>query len=292
MRPPAGPEAPTREWLLRLLCAATFLVFFQAFMIAPLIAQLAREFGSSTGVVGLAVPAYLVPYGVETLLWGPLSDRIGRAAVIAGSATAFVALTALTALADSAGAFVAVRAVTAVGASGVVPISLALIGDLFPYERRGHALGWLFGAMAGGMAFGSSAGALLEPVIGWRGLFLGVAGLAAIVLVVLVAHRSVLDGDAPRRRDRPPTAQCGTDRGERACGDECGQGTARDHGDRGARHGQRATQPRGAVLVVHVGSPPSWAGAMRSQQVRAAALSAASERASITRSATRGSPTE
>ncbi|HSH58223.1 MAG TPA: MFS transporter, partial [Acidimicrobiales bacterium] len=78
--------------------------------------------------VGLAIPAYLLPYGAMTLVWGPLSDRLGRATVILGSLTAFVVLTALSSLAEGAGPFVAARLVTAVGASGVVPISLALIG--------------------------------------------------------------------------------------------------------------------------------------------------------------------
>ncbi|TLH56819.1 MFS transporter [Mycolicibacterium aubagnense] len=186
--------------MLRTLAAATFLIFFQAFMVAPLIPQLAHEFGSSTDLLGLAVPAYLVPYGAMTLLWGPLSDRIGRKRVILGSAAGFVVLTALTALADGPRMFIAFRLLTALGASGVVPISLALIGDVFPYERRGHALGWLFGAMAGGMAFGSSAGALLEPLIGWQGLFLGVAGLAAIVLVALTLRRSQLQGGSALQR--------------------------------------------------------------------------------------------
>ncbi len=53
--------------------------------------------------------------------------------------------------------------------SGVVPIALALIGDLFPFQERGRPLGWLFGAMAGGMALGSTAGVMLEPFITWRG---------------------------------------------------------------------------------------------------------------------------
>ena len=69
------------------------------------------------------------------------------------------------------------RLATGLGASGVVPLALALIGVLFPYEERGRPLGWIFGAMAGGMAFGSTFGVLLEPVIGWRGVFLAVSGL-------------------------------------------------------------------------------------------------------------------
>lgn len=139
------PEADAAtERLLRLLAAAAFLVFFQGFMIAPLIPRLAQLFDASTNTVGLAVPAYLIPYGLTTLIWGPLSDRFGRRRVILGSLTAFVVLTAATAAVGGAAGFLAARIVTAVGASGVVPISLALIGDLFHRRRRGHALGWLF----------------------------------------------------------------------------------------------------------------------------------------------------
>jgi predicted MFS family arabinose efflux permease len=85
-----------------------------------------------------------------------------------------------------------------VGASGIVPIALALIADRVPYGERGRALGWLFGAMASGIAFGSSAGALLEPVVGWRGLFIGVAVLALAVLVALIPGAPSLDGSRQR----------------------------------------------------------------------------------------------
>jgi len=47
--------------------------------------------------------------------------------------------------------------------------------------------------MAGGMSFGSTAGAVLEPFITWRGLFLLVAVLAAVVLILLLPYRSLLE---------------------------------------------------------------------------------------------------
>jgi len=55
------------------------------------------------------------------------------------------------------------RVLTGFGASGVVPLGLTLVGRLFPYEQRGRPLGWLIGAMAGGMAFGSPLSAILVP---------------------------------------------------------------------------------------------------------------------------------
>ena len=189
-----------RERLLRLLAGATFLIFFQAFMVAPLLPRLADLFGVSIEAIGLIVPAYLIPYGAPPLVYGPLSDRLGRDRVILASLLAFIILTAATATAWSPTSLLVFRLLTGLGASGVVPIALALLGDLFPFQERGRPLGWLFGAMAGGMAFGSTAGVMLEPVVGWRGLFLGVALLGLVVLVRLPPSRALLRGAPPRPR--------------------------------------------------------------------------------------------
>ena len=201
-----------RERLVRLLSAATFLIFFQAYMVAPLIPRLSAVFGVSAQTIGLIVPAYLIPYGVSTLVYGVLSDRFGRRRIMLASLTAFVLLTGLTAAARSVWELVAIRFVSGLGASGVVPLGLALIGQVYPYERRGRPLGWLFGAMAGGAAFGSTFGALLEPSLGWRGIFLVVSILGLVMLGLLLPYRGLL-GEAP---PTPPTTMVDILRGYRA----------------------------------------------------------------------------
>lgn len=183
-----------RERLLRILAGATFLIFFQAYMVAPLIPLLAAAFSVSQVRIGLIVPAYMIPYGIATLFYGVLADRIGRRRVLLASLTAFIVLTALTATAQTETQLVMWRLATGLGASGVVPLALSLIGQLFPYEQRGRPLGWLFGAMAGGMAFGSTVGVLVEPLLGWRALFGGVALLGGVVLVLLLPHGALLGG--------------------------------------------------------------------------------------------------
>lgn len=192
-----------RERLIRTLAAATFLVFFQAYMVAPLIPRLAAVLRAPLETAGLAVPAYLIPYGVATLVYGPLADRIGRRRVMLASLAAFVVLVPLSATARSATELVGWRVATGVGASGLVPLALALIGALYPYEARGRPLGWLFDAMAGGMAAGSTLGAVLEPALGWRGVFLAVGALSLPVAALLVRDRHLLDvglAGAPVRR--------------------------------------------------------------------------------------------
>jgi len=193
VRSPSNTSSWERERLIRSLAAATFLVFFQAYMVAPLIPRLAAVLGAPVTTTGLIVPAYLIPYGLATLAYGPLADRFGRARLMLGSLVAFVVLVPLTALARSVWALLAWRIATALGASGLVPLGLALIGALYPYAERGRPLGWLFGAMAGGMAAGSTLGAVLEPTLGWRGVFLAVGALTLPEAGLLFRDRHMLD---------------------------------------------------------------------------------------------------
>lgn len=180
------PSDRETERALRVLALATFVVFFQAYMVAPIIPQLAAGLGATVQETGSVVAAYLLPYGIATLFYGVLADRIGLRPVMLGSLVAFVALNAATASAQTLPDMIAWRAATGLGASGIVPLALVLVGRAFPFERRGRPLGWLFGAMAGGMAFGSTLGGIIEGWIGWRALFLivSVAGTLALVLVL------------------------------------------------------------------------------------------------------------
>jgi hypothetical protein len=83
--PSAALDESRRERLVRLLAAATFLIFFQACMVAPLIPRLSEVFGVPAQAVGLIVPAYLIPDGVATLVYGVLSDRLGRRRIMQAS---------------------------------------------------------------------------------------------------------------------------------------------------------------------------------------------------------------
>jgi predicted MFS family arabinose efflux permease len=194
-----------REIVLRIGAASSFLIFFQAYLVAPLIPALSRQFHASDRLVGLLVPAYLLPYGFSTLIYGPLSDRIGRRRVLLALVIAMTVGTVGTALAPTLSALLALRVFTGIASGGIVPIALALIGDLFPYQQRGRAIGWIFGAIAGGVAFGSTLGAFLNPIIGWRMEFFALAVPIAAVALLMYRHRALLDG--PPSPHRPTLAE-------------------------------------------------------------------------------------
>jgi predicted MFS family arabinose efflux permease len=195
---PSRESNTKREAVLRVLSVAAFLIFFQAYLVAPLIPSLSLEFHSSTDFLGMLVPAFMLPYGISTLFYGPLSDRIGRKPVIVTLLAMMVITIAGVATSHTATQMLVWRLLGGITTGGIVPIALALLGDLFSYEERGRPIGWMFGAMAGGMAFGSTFGALLNPIIGWQNEFLLTAVLSAITLAYAFRLRNHFEGDLVR----------------------------------------------------------------------------------------------
>jgi len=180
---------PPPLYVVRILSLATFLICFQGFMVAPLLPHLSAIFHVSVRHTSFIEPSYLLGYGSVTLVYASLSDRYGRFPIILFSLCCFIALTFFTSLVQSADQMILLRLLTGLGAGGIAPTTIGWIGDQFHYEKRGHALGIFFGCMAGGTAFGSCAGALLEPIIGWRGLFILVAALGFAVLLLILYYQ-------------------------------------------------------------------------------------------------------
>jgi len=188
----ADSDQAGRERLLVLLAFATFVVFFQAYAIAPMLPELASFFNVEVREAGLAVPAYLIPYGIATLVTGLLADRLGIGKVMLSSLALFVLLVLATALSSTVENLIILRAVTGVAASGIVPLALVVVAKLYPYAERGRPLGWIFGAMAGGMAVGAPLGVVISPTIGWQGVMVLVACMASLTLVLLWSRREWL----------------------------------------------------------------------------------------------------
>ncbi len=162
---------------------AVFLLFFQGFMVAPLLPRFASIFGTTVDHASILVPAYTVPYGCVCLIIGPVADRVGRARMLRLLMALSAILPLLTATSTSLTHLIGWRVLTGIELGGIAPIGLAMIAQMYPYEERGRPVGWVFGAIAGGMAFGATCGPWLEPLLGWRGLFLLVAALDLVVAV-------------------------------------------------------------------------------------------------------------
>ncbi|OZI55529.1 MFS transporter [Bordetella genomosp. 5] len=156
---------------IALLALAAF-VSASAFRICdPMLPQLAADFGTSTGQAAHAVTAFAVAYGVLQMFFGPVGDRFGKYRVIS-IATYACALGSLGAVfAQSLDWLVLCRALSGAAGAGIVPLSMAWIGDNVPYERRQATLARFLTGTILGMAAGQLAGGLFADTIGWRAAF-------------------------------------------------------------------------------------------------------------------------
>lgn len=153
---------------LRTMAAIAFLVFYSNYMIAPLIPALARGFGVRPFDLKWLIPGFSLLYGAATLLFGVLSDRVGRYPVLRVLLCVAAATTLAFSFAMSAHGLVLLRLLSAAGTAGIATIALSIIGDHYPYVVQGRPMGGMFGAIAAGMGLGSSLGPLLNPLLGWR----------------------------------------------------------------------------------------------------------------------------
>jgi len=129
--------------------------------------------------------SFAIGYGGLQLVNGPLGDRIGKYRMICW-VTAISALGTLAcALAPTLPLLVAARFVSGATVGAIVPLAMAWIGDVVPYERRQTVLArFLIGTLLGGALAGAASGALGE-FFGWQAIFYVLAVLYVVAAALL-----------------------------------------------------------------------------------------------------------
>lgn len=195
---PAAPTAPPDHRREHLLLAALGLLSmiapFATDMYLPAFPELADDLAVSPSVVQLTLTVFLVGLALGQLLFGPLSDRLGRKPPLIVGAVVCALASVGAALAPNAELLLGARFVQGLsGAAGVV-IARAIVADVF-HGPRAASVYSLLGVIVGiaPVAAPLFGGLLAEP-LGWRGLLWVLAALTVAMLAAAVA----LPETAPR----------------------------------------------------------------------------------------------
>lgn len=155
-------------------------------MYLPALPQLATDLGTNAAVIGLTLTACLIGLATGQLVAGPLSDRFGRRRPLLGGLVAFTVASVLCAVAADALQLIAFRALQgAAGAAGIV-IARAVVRDLHtgPALARFFALTMLVNGLAPILA--PIIGGQLLLVTSWRGVFLVLAAIGAVLFLAVL----------------------------------------------------------------------------------------------------------
>jgi DHA1 family inner membrane transport protein len=200
----AKPRVSERTLLL-LLAAVQFTHIMDFMVMMPLGPQLMRELELSTAEFGNIISIFALAAGVVGLAMAPFADRFDRRKLLLVCYAGFVLGTLACGLSTTPGMLMAARAMC--GAFGGVSSAtlLTIVADVVPPERRARGMGIIMTAFSAAAALGVPLGLKLAQWWKWEAPFLAIAGIAAVVWVVLARVlppvRSHLDlvGADPRK---------------------------------------------------------------------------------------------
>ena len=154
-------------------------------MLRPIIGDLGLVLPDGLDDAAWIVNAYLIAFIAIMPIAGRVSDVIGRRRTFLLAYAIFMVGTIWIPLSDSLGTLLIGRVLTAIGGGAMVPVALAVVGDVYPVARRARALGTLGAIETLGWVWGPLYGAMLVRFLDWRWQFwlnvpLALVGAAAV----------------------------------------------------------------------------------------------------------------
>jgi DHA1 family bicyclomycin/chloramphenicol resistance-like MFS transporter len=156
---------------------------FSIDMYTPAVPSLPGYFNTTEQMVNFTLMGFFLVMTVASLLFGPVSDRVGRKPVLVTSLIVYTAGGILCALSPSIGALIAARFVQALGAGALMAVSMALVKDCFVEERREQMIAIIQVLAVVGPVIAPLIGGILLIFFDWRSSFVALAIFGACCLV-------------------------------------------------------------------------------------------------------------
>src|SRR5579859_6117647 len=185
-------------WTLVIVSIGLFMVVLDNLVVNVALPSIHRDLGASIESLEWTVNAYVLAYAVLLLTGAALGERFGRRRMFLLGVSLFTLSSAAAALAPSTGLLIAARATQGVGAAITTPLTLSLLADAFPEQRRGLALGIWSGISGIAVALGPLVGGALVQAGSWHWIFWVNVPIGAVLVPLAAMRLSESHGTAQR----------------------------------------------------------------------------------------------
>ena len=188
--PDPAPLAPIPRSAVLALALAAFASGISLRLTDALLPLFAHEFDITLGRAANAITAFSVAYGLSQLFFGPVGDRFGKYRVIAFACAACAFTASLCGLAQGFVQLEVARLLAGATAAAIIPLSMAWIGDVVPYDTRQPVLARFLIGQILGLSAGVFVGGFAADHLNWRVPFFGIGlGFVAISGALLSIDR-------------------------------------------------------------------------------------------------------
>jgi EmrB/QacA subfamily drug resistance transporter len=158
-------------WTFAISSIALFMVTLDNLVVTTAIPAIRKDLDASLSSLEWTVNAYTLTFAVLLLTGAALGDRFGRRRVFAAGIAIFTLGSIAAALAPSVDALNLARAFQGLGGAIVMPLTLTILSNAVPAEKRGLALGAWGGISGLAVAFGPLVGGAITQGIAWQWIF-------------------------------------------------------------------------------------------------------------------------
>jgi predicted MFS family arabinose efflux permease len=191
-----------KKKLLLVLGLMLFLANGDNYAAASLISKIADDLTITLSQAAWSVIAYMLSFGVFTLIFGPLSDRFGKVKVFIAASMGTAIFSILGAAAFNLPSLIVFRAINGMFGAGIFPVALALIGESFATDHRQKALAKAMGMAFLGAATATAIGGALAYFGSWRFVYL-IYGIGEFVLAIMMTRLLIKDRPQSDRISSP-----------------------------------------------------------------------------------------
>src|SRR3954465_940402 len=198
--PPSAGELSHKQ--IMTILSGLMLGMFLAALDQTIVSTAIRTIGddlNGLSVQAWVTTAFLITSTISTPLFGKLSDIYGRKPFYMLAISIFIVGSALCGLAQNMYMLAAFRAFQGIGAGGIMPLALAIIGDIIPPRERARYQGYFMAVFATSSVLGPVVGGFLAGsdnlfgVVGWRWIFyinvpIGIFALLVVQAVLQLDH--------------------------------------------------------------------------------------------------------
>src|SRR6187549_3297393 len=169
-----------------LIALTQFTVVLDFMVMSPLGDMLMKSMELNTKQFGLAVSVYAFSAGTSGLLTAGFADKFDRKKLLLFFYIGFIAGTLFCGLANSYVLLIAARIITGLFGGVIGSISLAIVADLFPLQKRGRAMGFIQMGFGASQVLGIPISLYIANHWGWQSPFIMIVGLATIMWLALI----------------------------------------------------------------------------------------------------------